>query len=78
MKPIKNKERYPDIDWLDEAKSVGDIGGIPLVLIGHEQGTDEPILARDIRNDYYAPVSLSELTGHCQEPIKITGSLDRA
>ena len=76
-KPIQNKARFPYVDWLDEARTVGTIAGTPLVLLGHEQGTDDPIVSRDIRNDPYFATPISELMSHSQDPINITGSLDR-
>lgn len=76
-KKIGNKSGYPHVDWLDEAKLIGTIAGTPLVLLGHEQGTDDPIVSRDIDNDPYFVTSLSELLMHSQDPIEITVNIDR-
>lgn len=77
-KPIENKSHYSHVDWLDEAKPIGDIAGTPLVLLGHEQGTDDPIVSRDIDNYPHFACFLYELMTHCQDPITITENVDRS
>ncbi len=72
LKLIKNKDRYPHVTWLEEAQPIGEIAQIPLVLLGYEQGTDDPIVSRDIHNEPYFAVPLSELSRHSQDPINIT------
>ncbi len=81
---IKNRDRFPDVDWLepDEIKQIGEIGGTPLVLIGWEQGWGAPIVScaytADPASEELFAVPLYELQGHSQDPISITGSLQRA
>lgn len=76
-KPIENKSCYPHVDWLAEAKPIGTIARTPLVLLGHEQGTDDLIVSRDIDNAPYLATPLSELMKHSQDPIEITVNIDR-
>jgi hypothetical protein len=77
---IKNRDRFPDIDFLpeDEQRIIGDAEGIPLVLLGTEQGSEDMIVARsysdNFRTEELQPVSVSELLRFTQGAINIQGS----
>ncbi len=78
IKQISNKDRYPDIDFLSESeiRVIGDIGGIPLVLLGFEQGTKSPVVSKDDEKDYFA-TPLYELISHSQDPVNIYENLSK-
>lgn len=65
--PIKNRDRFPNVDFLaiDQQRVIGSVEGVPLVLLGTEQGTDDQIVARSYSSDFKTEdlhaVSLSEL-----------------
>jgi hypothetical protein len=72
VKPIKNKDSYPDCDFFDEENMqvIGDVGGVPLILIGRERGTNAMIVARDDR-PYFHGTFLEELIAHTQDNVNI-------
>ena len=76
--PIKNRDRFPNVDFLplDQQKIIGDAEGIPLVLVGKEQGTDAPVVAKTYTSDFTAEdlhaVPAYELLNHAQGSITIT------
>ncbi|MBW4692210.1 MAG: hypothetical protein KME27_10635 [Lyngbya sp. HA4199-MV5] len=77
--PIKNRDRFPDVDFLpdDQIKPVGDVGGVTLVLVGKEQGSDAPVVALsrtdDPASEELSPVSLESLLKFSQDPINLPG-----
>lgn len=80
---IKNKDRYPDAEWLPESevRVIGDMGGVPLVLVGFEVGFEAgqkmPLVARS-RTDNPETEELSATPLYelmkAQDPISITES----
>ncbi|NDJ20978.1 hypothetical protein GS682_04825 [Nostoc sp. B(2019)] len=52
-KIITNKDRYPNVEFLpsNEITQIGDIGGTTLLLVGREQGTNAPMVARSYEMD---------------------------
>ena len=75
-KIITNKDRYPNVEFLssDEMNQIGDIGGITLLLVGKEQGTNAPVVARSYENDSdeeLFAIPLYELL-NSQDPVNIT------
>lgn len=79
---IKNKDRYPDADWLPEQKSIGTIEGRTLLLIGYEYApplvpnkADYPLVAIDRGEDSLFATPLYELVSHTQGKIDITEAI---
>jgi hypothetical protein len=72
VKEIRNKDSYPDSDFFDEEdmQVIGDVGGVPLILIGRERGTRAMIVARDDR-PYFHGTFLEELIAHTQDNVNI-------
>ncbi|MDM9583124.1 hypothetical protein [Nostoc sp. GT001] len=75
-KIITNKDRYPDVDFLpnDEIFKIGDIGGTALLLVGTEQGSNAPIVAKSYESDSdeeLFAIPLYELL-NSQDPVNIT------
>lgn len=74
---IKNRDRFPNVDFLpdDQQRIIGDVEGVPLVLLGTEQGTEDQIVARSYSSDFKSEelhaVSLSELLRFTQGAINI-------
>jgi hypothetical protein len=76
---ITNKDRLPEVDFLpsNKIRPVGTIGGVGLVLLGKEQGTNAPVVSRfyaaefDPNEEFFA-VSLYELLSHSQEAVVLT------
>lgn len=81
--PINNRDRFPDVDFLppNQFRMIGDAEGTPLVLIGFEQGSDTPIVARTCTNDLLAEdlfaVPLYELLSHCFGAVNIEANLNK-
>ncbi len=76
---IKNKDNFDDVDFLPDTdvRVVGDVGGIPLVILGFEQGTKSPVVSRLIEGkDYYFAIPLYELMSHSQDSINISEKLE--
>lgn len=75
--PVSNSDRFPDVDFLppDQFKVIGDVEGTPLVLIGREQGTEAPVVARsrtdDPTTESLFAVPLYELMSHTFGEINI-------
>lgn len=80
--PITNKDRFPGADWLpdDKIKTIGDVGGTPLVALGKDP--DGPLVARsnsaDPTTESLFAVPLYELLNHSQDPINIPEQVDFA
>lgn len=78
---IQNKDRFPDVVFLSNSqiKIVGTVGTENLALIGFEQGTEAPIVARaqtsDPAEETLYPVPLYELLSHSYDPVAITESI---
>lgn len=80
MANITNRERHPYVDWVsdEEIRKIGDIGGIPLVLLGFEDGLEgkkSPVVARSyasnpLTEELFA-IPIYELM-NSQDPITIT------
>lgn len=77
--PITNRDRFPDVDFLpdSEIKPVGDVGGVTLVLVGNEQGTDAPVVSRAYTDkpateDLFA-VPVYALLSQSQDPVNLPG-----
>lgn len=75
--PIVNRDRFPDVDFLPdgEIKPVGDVGGVTLVLVGSEQGTDAPVVAKAYTDkptsEELFAVPLYELLNQSQDSISL-------
>ncbi|WP_088889573.1 hypothetical protein [Leptolyngbya ohadii] len=81
---ISNRDRFPDVDFLDAAdiRPIGTVGSTTLVLVGYEQGSQAAIVAlakthRPSEEELFA-MPLYELIGHSFDPIKITDETVRA
>jgi hypothetical protein len=62
-----------------EIRVIGDVGGVPLVLVGYERNNPQsPIVARstsgDPQTDTLFAVPLSDLMVHSREPVTISES----
>lgn len=81
--PIKNRDRFPNVDFLpsEQIRLVGSVDEEPLMLVGFERGTDDPLVARSYTNDPASEqlfaVPLSELLTHVKEPISIPSPITR-
>lgn len=81
MITIKNRDRYPEVNFLADSdiRFIGDIGGIKLVLLGKEQGTNFAVVARcysvDLKSEELFAIPLGELIAHSQESINITDQI---
>lgn len=75
--PIKNRNRFPEVKFLPESEQriIGDVEGVPLVLLGIEEGTDDQIVARSYSSDFKSEelhaVSLSELMRFTQGTLNL-------
>jgi hypothetical protein len=78
MTTIKNKNRFPNVDWLpvSEYEVIGQKGSCPLLLIGRIQVSGEPIVATqrtdDIETAELGASVLDELITHAGQDIVIT------
>ena len=80
MANITNRDRHPYVDWVsdEEIRKIGDIGGIPLVLVGFEDGLEgrkSPVVAHSYSSDPLTEelhaIPIYELM-NAQDPITIT------
>jgi hypothetical protein len=79
--PVSNRDRFPDVEFLPDAeiRAIGDVEGITLVLVGREQGSNAPVVARAYTDnptseDLHA-VPLYELMAHTFGSINILEKL---
>lgn len=85
---IRNKDRYPDAEWLPESKQrvIGTVGSSNLVLLGFEPGFTAgqkmPLIATSSASDFLAEdlhaAPLSSLLTMVQDPVNITEPLESA
>ncbi|NJR38542.1 MAG: hypothetical protein HC781_06445 [Leptolyngbyaceae cyanobacterium CSU_1_4] len=79
--PIRNRDRFPDVDFLANAeiRAIGEVEGITLVLVGKEQGSDAPVVARAYTDNFTSEdlhaVPLYELMAHTFGSINILEKL---
>lgn len=76
---ITNKNRYPDVDFVpdSEIRPIGNIGGVRLVYLGRQQGTNDIVVSRSTASEFtpnenFFAVPLGDLALHSQDPINIT------
>ena len=73
---IINRDRYPNVNFLpdDQIRIAGDAEGIPIALIGVEQGTDAPVVSKvegDLVKANLFAVPLYELLSHTYGAVNI-------
>lgn len=79
---IQNRDKFPNVKFVpdSEIKQVGDVGGVPLVKVGVEEGTEVMVVARAYTSDpgtedLFA-VPLYQLLSHSPDPVNIYETTD--